>query len=148
MSDIQRYDISGTGIMGDTLPSIDTNSNGEYVTYDDHIYIVSEAEERHISVVDKLEARIAELEKSHFNAVQYQNDLLKIIETQGQLLNGRTEASIKAEGIRERFHAIKALMDGKGNDPFREGYLYALELFIEYADELESDNEVLEKGND
>lgn len=55
---------------------------------------------------------------------------------------------IKAEGIRERFHAIKALMDGKGNDPFREGYLYALELFIEYADELESDNEVLEKGND
>ena len=44
---------------------------------------------------------------------------------------------IKAEGIRERFHAIKNLMDGKGNDPFREGYLYALELFIEYADKLE-----------
>ena len=39
------------------------DNEGDYVEYDDHISIVSKAEERHISVVDKLQARIAELEK-------------------------------------------------------------------------------------
>lgn len=82
------------------------------------IRLTTDEQDRIVDYVHRLEARIAELEKSHFNAVQYQNDLLKIIETQGQLLNGRTEASIKAEGIQEleaRIAELEAELE-KGDD--------------------------------
>lgn len=135
--------------------------NGDYVKYDDHIAKINEKCRRTAIVTEEswnkqVEMLKAEVETTEQLKMMYKNELFEAEARIDELepdskqwkqryldlkdLNDENFGNIKkwkAEGIRERFHAIKNLMNGKGSDPFREGYLYALELFIEYADKLE-----------
>lgn len=135
MSNIQRY--------CETPYGVSTDEEGTFVEYDDHVAEVNRLEgiikRNKQNLTERIEAEQAQNKRFQAKVEELEDEAEQYVYKTA--MNELAVKQIKAEGIKERFHAIKNLMNGKGNDPFREGYLYALELFIEYA-------ESLEKGDD